>query len=131
MSVSTEDLEAIANEWAAAEHQGDVAFLEEALTSDFVAVGPQGLVIPKARWLGRHQPGQLVCELIRLDKHQVRTYGDTTVVICRETMRDTVEHEDGIVNTKDQFRLTLIFVRDQERWLLASLQISPILGPDS
>jgi hypothetical protein len=38
------------------------------------------------------------------------------------------EGENGRFSINEQFRDTLVFVRQDGRWLLAGLQLSPILG---
>jgi len=38
------------------------------------------------------------------------------------------EDENGRYDIHEQFRATLVFVRQQGHWLLAGLQLSPILG---
>jgi hypothetical protein len=54
----------------------------------------------------------------------VRLYGDAAVVTGRQSAEG--EYED--YDLKDQFRATLIFVKQQGRRLLAGLHLSPIAG---
>ena len=51
-------------------------------------------------------------------------YGDAAVVTDRQSAEG--EYED--YDLKDQFRATLIFVKQQGRRLLAGLHLSPIAG---
>ncbi len=128
MSDQTQQLEKLAREWAAAELRGDTAFLGEILADDFVGVGPRGFTLSKEQWLSRHEAGNLRYESFGLDELEVRLYGDAAVMVCRETAEGVYEDENGRYDIHEQFRATLVFVRQQENWLLAGLQLSPILG---
>jgi hypothetical protein len=50
------------------------------------------------------------------------------VTVCRQTAEGVYEDENGRYDIHEQFRATLVFVRQQGRWMLAGLQLSPILG---
>src|SRR5215203_978467 len=67
-------VEEFVGEWAAAEHRSDAAFLERALTDDFVGVGPLGFLLNKQQWLGRFAGG-LSYESFALDELKTRFYG--------------------------------------------------------
>ena len=128
MSDTVRQLEGLALEWAAAELRGDTAFLASALTEDFVGVGPRGFTLSREQWLARHEAGNLKYESFELDEVQVRLYEAAAVMVCRETAEGVYEDENGRYDINEQFRETLIFVKQQGRWLLAGLQLSPILG---
>jgi ketosteroid isomerase-like protein len=121
-------LEELAREWASAELRGDIAFLGSVLTDDFVGVGPRGFTLIREQWLARHEAGNLKYESFGLDEVEVRPYGDAAVTVCREIAKGVYEDENGRYDIHEQFRATLIFVRQRERWLLTGLQLSPILG---
>jgi zinc transporter ZupT len=59
---------------------------------------------------------------------EVRPYGDAAVTVCRQTAEGVYEDENGRYDINEQFRATLVFVKQQGRWLLASLHLSPIVG---
>jgi ketosteroid isomerase-like protein len=120
----TSQLKELGEDWAAAELRSDTVFLEHALADDFVGVGPRGFMLTKDQWLARHESGALRYEYLQWDDVQVRVYRDAAVATGRETVKGKYEDHD----LQDQFRTTLVFVKPQERWLLASLHLSPIAG---
>jgi len=128
MDEQSQQIERLAEDWAAAELRGDTAFLGRALADDFVGVGPRGFTLKKEQWLERHGSGKLRYESFGLDEVEVRPYGDSAVTICRQTAEGVYEDENGRYDIHEQFRVTLVFVKQEGRWLLAGLQLSPILG---
>jgi uncharacterized protein (TIGR02246 family) len=118
----------LGEDWAAAELRGDTSFLGEILADDFVGVGPRGFMLTKDQWLPRHEAGSLRYESFGLDEVQVRLFGDAAITVCRQSARGVYEDENGRFDLDDQFRATLVFVRQDGRWQLANLQLSPILG---
>lgn len=121
-------LERLGEQWAAAELRGDVASLGEILADDFVGVGPRGFMLSRDEWISRHETGSLKYESFGLDEMQVRLYGDAAVAVCRQSAVGVYEGEHGRFDLNEQFRATLVSVREEGRWLLAGLQLSPILG---
>lgn len=122
-------LEKLGEEWATAEFRGDTASLRELLTDDFVGVGPRGFTLTKEQWLLRHEAGNLKYESFELDEVEVRPHEDVAVMVCRQSAEGAYEDEKyGRYDIHEQFRATLVFVCQRERWLLVSLQLSPILG---
>ena len=109
MNHQIEELNSLVEDWASAELRGDTAFLDDVLADDFVGVGPR-------------------YETFGLDEVSIRPYGDAAVVVCRQSAEGMYEDENGRYDIHEQFRATLIFVKQQENWLLAGLQLSPILG---
>jgi len=128
MQDNSERVERLADEWAAAELRGDTSSLAEILADDFVGVGPRGFTLTKDQWLFRHDTGSLRYESFGLDEIQVRTYRDAVVMVCRQSAEGVYEDENGRFDIGDQFRVTLVLVRQGGRWQLAGLQLSPILG---
>jgi uncharacterized protein (TIGR02246 family) len=128
MSIKTEDLSELANDWAAAELNGDTASLKEILADDFVAVGPRGFSLTRQQWIARHEAENLKYGSFGLDEAEVRTYGDAAIVVCRQTAAGVYADENGRYDIDERFRATLVFVRQRGAWLLAGLQLSPILG---
>ena len=128
MSDQTQKITELGEDWAAAELRGDVASLAAILADDFVGVGPRGFTLTRDQWLSRHDTGSLRYESFGLDEVQVRPYGDAAITVCRQSTEGVYEDENGHFELDAQFRLTLVFVKQDGRWLLAGLQLSPILG---
>lgn len=115
-------LEVLAREWAAAEQRGDTASLAHMLADDFVGIGPRGFMLTKEQWLARYTSGGLRNASFALDEVRVRVYGDAAVATGRQTQRGDFQGHD----IAGQFRTTQVFVRQDGRWLLAALHLSPI-----
>jgi ketosteroid isomerase-like protein len=128
MSHQTQNVTTLGEDWAAAELRGDTAFLAEILADDFVGVGPRGFTLTREQWLSRHGTGSLRYEAFGLDEVQTRLFGDAAITVCRQSARGVYEDENGRFDLDDQFRATLVFVKQDESWQLAGLQLSPILG---
>ena len=128
VSDQTQDVMTLGEDWAAAELRGDTAFLAEVLADDFVGVGPRGFMLTKEQWLSRHDTGSLRYEAFGLDEVEVRLFGDAAITVCRQGARGAYEGENGRFELDDRFRATLVFVKQDGRCRLASLQLSPILG---
>jgi ketosteroid isomerase-like protein len=119
-------VEGFVEEWAAAEQRGDAAFLEVALTDDFVGVGPLGFVLTKEQWLGRFAGG-LTYESFALDEVDVRLYGEVAVLTGRQKQAGSFQGND----VGGEFRVTVMLVEREGRWLLAGWHASPIAGVPS
>ena len=128
MSIKTEELSDLANDWAAAELDGDTASLKEILADDFVGVGPRGFSLTREQCIARHEAENLKYGSFGLDEAEVRTYGDAAIAVCRQTAAGVYEDENGRYDIDERFRATLVFVRQEGNWRLAGLQLSTILG---
>lgn len=117
----------LANAWATAELRGDVSFLKQTLTDDFVGVGMLGFLLTKQQWLARHRSGEMRNSVYTLDETQARVYDTTVIVIGRLTQEATYQGNP----TNAQLRAMLISVRQDGQWRLASLQVTPIGQPPS
>ena len=116
---------ALGARWAQSERTADVAALAELAADDFRLVGPFGFVLDKTQWVARYAPGELVTSSLDWDEVEVRDFGTTAIAIGRQTQQATYQGRpaDG------QFRVTHVFVRDGDRWALASLHLSLAAPP--
>ena len=128
MGDQTLKVQKLGQTWATAELRGDSTSLREVLVEDFVGVGPRGFMLTKEQWLSRHETGSLGYESFALNEMQVRLYADAAITVCRQSAVGVYEGKNGRFSINEQFRDTLVFVRQDGRWLLAGLQLSPILG---
>jgi ketosteroid isomerase-like protein len=128
MSDQTQKITELGEDWAAAELRGNTSSLRGILADDFIGVGPRGFMLTRDQWLSRHDLGSLRYESFGLDEVEVRLYGDAAVMVCRQSAVGAYEGENGRFDLNEQFRATLVFVKQDGHWRLASLQLSPILG---
>jgi ketosteroid isomerase-like protein len=119
-------LQRFVGEWADAERREDVAFLSEALTDDFIGIGPLGFMLTKDQWLGRYAGG-LSYDSFALDEVAARFYGGAAVATGRQSQAGEFQGNDA----SGEFRATLILAEQEGRWLLAGLHLSPIAGSPS
>ena len=126
MEGRSRQVERFIEKWAAAEQRGDAAFLEGALTDDFVGVGPLGFMLTKEQWLGRFAGG-LSYESFALQDVGVRLHGNAAVVTGRHVLAGGFQGND----VGGEFRATLVLVEREGRWLLAGWHASPIAGAPS
>ncbi len=111
-------------EWSDAEVRGDRSALDAILTDGFVGVGPRGFVLTKAEWLDRHASGDLKYRSIDVDEIEVHPYGDAVLVTSVQSQQGAYQSHD----IAGSFRASQMVVRDGDRWRVASLQLSPMMG---
>lgn len=111
--------------WAHAEQGGDTAALAAMTTDDFTLVGPLGFVLNKQQWLERYHGGDLVTKSLDWHDGEIREYGDCAVVVGVHSQK--AEYRGKSVD--GEFRSTHVAVRQDGRWLLAGIQLSPISAP--
>ena len=112
----------LAEAWAAAELRRDTAFLEQRLIDDFIGIGPLGFMLTKQEWITRYQSGDLQYDSFTLDAVRVRVYNEAAIVTGRQAQQGAYQGN----NIQGHFRITLMFVYDQNQWRLASLHLSTI-----
>jgi ketosteroid isomerase-like protein len=122
---TVQELDDLGQAWAKAELNADVDFLDRLLADDFIGIGPLGFLLTKQQWLMRHRSGDLKFIQFTWDEVQTRLYGDTAIVIGRQSQVATHKGEDA----NAQLRMTQVYVRRDGAWRLAGVQMSPIQMP--
>jgi hypothetical protein len=110
---------------AAAERAGDVAALDVLLDPQFVGIGPRGFVLTREQWLERYRTGSLQNQEFAWEDVQVRDFRDAAVSLGVQAQQTTYQGHDS----SGRFRGTLVTVRKDGRWLIASVHLSPLAEP--
>jgi ketosteroid isomerase-like protein len=123
-SASEAEVLDLVRRWAEAEQHNDAEPLGGLLADDFVGVGPLGFVLARDQWLGRFQGG-LDNRALAVPDPQVHDHGNAAVVV------GLLDQETGFQgrDNSSRFRVTLLAVRQADRWLLASTHIGPLQDP--
>jgi ketosteroid isomerase-like protein len=124
MTTQTDEITNFLSDRAAAELQGDTAFLDSHLTDDFVGVGPLGFMLSKQDWLARHETVDLTYDAFQLDEIQTRVYGDAAVVSVHQKAAATYQGHP----VPGHARATLVLVHLSGAWQLAGVHMSFIAG---
>lgn len=123
MGTGNEEVAAFLAEWVRAERDGDATALDRLLVDDFQGVGPFGFTLSKSVWLERFAGG-LRYDEFSLDDTQVRSYGDTAVVVGQQNQRGS--HQGNPV--PEAARATLVLLNESGGWRLASIHMSFVAG---
>jgi ketosteroid isomerase-like protein len=102
--------------------RGDAAVLESMVADDCRIIGPKSFFIDRAEWIGTHEAGNY--EQVRLESREIelRVHGDTAIrwEVQDSSCRYNGEAIDGL------FRVTEVWIRQPDRWRLASLQYTSL-----
>ncbi|NJP45536.1 nuclear transport factor 2 family protein [Actinacidiphila epipremni] len=118
------ELAEFARRWSEAELRGDVAALDELLTDDFTAVGPQGFVLDKKQWIDRYASGALIHDAFTWEEVTVRRHGRAAVAVGVQGQQSVYDGRDA----DGHFRVTQMIVADGAQWKLAAVHLSPTGG---
>jgi hypothetical protein len=125
MENTEKELLELANSWIDAEKRGDILFLEDTLIDDFRGIGPLGFVLSKNEWIERHKSGDFKYESLNLKETNVRVYNDAAILIGLQEQK--AAYKGNSINA--QFRISLVFVKHNEKWKIAGIQLSAIGQP--
>ena len=119
-----DSIQALLDEWSAAEQAGDTERLEALLTDDFAGVGPLGFILPRQAWLARHRQGDLTYDSFGLAEVQARVHGEAAVVTARNNTQGSYQGHP----IPEATRVTLVLVGEAGGWQLAAAHMSFIAG---
>lgn len=114
------DMQRLIDDWVAAELHGDADALARITADDFVGIGPRAFTLTKEQWLARYRSGELRQSAFALNESSVRRYGDTAIVVGRQSQQTTFKGGD----VSGEFRVTLVLVRRAGGWQLINWQAS-------
>jgi ketosteroid isomerase-like protein len=122
------EISKLGQRWAHAELHGDAAGLDDLLAADFTGVGPRGFILTRNQWLQRYLSGDLKNTKFSWGDTTVRGYGDVAVAIgVQDQVAEYNSHP-----ASGRFRVTLVAIRQQGNWRIASVHISgPLMTPDA
>jgi ketosteroid isomerase-like protein len=113
------------DEFHAALLAGDAGVLQSMVTEECRIIGPKGFYIDRDEWIRTHKDSEY--EQLRLESREVeiQPWGHDTVI--RWEVQDSScvykgQTIDGL------FRVTQVWVRQDERWRLASVQYTSMSG---
>jgi ketosteroid isomerase-like protein len=125
MTTTENEIRELGRRWAEAEQRGDTDALTGLSTDDFTLVGPAGFVLDRAQWFAGYRSGALKIQSLSWDDVRVRDYGDTVVAIGVRTQEATYQGSPA----GGRFRGTHVVTRQDGRWLMAGVHLSPMAGP--
>lgn len=104
-----------------AQVDGDFETIESLLAPDIMFIGPKGYITDVEEWLTVHRNGeykQTVMESIDAD---IRVYGKTAILY--DLKNSECVYKDEMI--KGIFRTTQVWIKQQDRWQLTSVQFTP------
>jgi len=125
MTTTTDQVRELGDRWVAAEIKGDVDMLDSVATDDFRLVGPFGFVLDKEQWLDRYRSGDFTTTSLAWHDVDIRDYGDAAISIGTQTQEAAYQ---GTPSNGD-FRITHVFIRANDHWAIAGMQLSPTTLP--
>jgi hypothetical protein len=120
------DLNYLVRELTKVELRGDAVYLDSALAGNFIGIGPRGFMLTKDERLERHRSGDLKYDVFDRDEVAVRVHGDAAIVTSREMSKAKYKGQEVPAG---QYRSMQVFVREGGQWLLAGVQLGPIMDP--
>jgi AcrR family transcriptional regulator/ketosteroid isomerase-like protein len=122
---ATADVLATVQAWANAEEAMDTPAVGDLLDEQFMAIGPRGFVLNRQQWLDRYPSGDLKQQRFEVSEASVRVFGDTAIVLAKQSQQTTYKDEDA----SGVFSITLILVSTGSGWRLAGEHLSPAPPP--
>lgn len=125
--ISPSQIEALVDQWAAAELAGDPDAVLSVLTDDFVGIGPVGFALDREQWAARHRGGDVDNREFIVDDRDVRMCEGAAIVVARLTQETIARGHD----TSAAFRVGLVARPHRDGWGIAQVQLSgPLIAAD-
>jgi hypothetical protein len=105
--------------------KGDAAFLDSALTDDWMVVTADGSAFEKAQHEKEWKDGTIKYLVMDKSEMKIRTYGDTGVVTGR--IRTRMSFKGKEFEASDRF--TEVYARRDGKWRCVSVQVTRIAPP--
>jgi ketosteroid isomerase-like protein len=113
----------IQHEWAEARMKGDSSYIRTLEAGNCTVVWPDGSIVNKREDL-ESMTGDIVFTEFKIDDLQVRSYGDTGIVVGQ----GTIKAREGKQNLLGgNFVWTDTFMKHDGAWKVVASQITPVL----
>ena len=121
MSSTTEEISRLGARWVDAELAGDVEVLDALVADDFRLVGPFGFVLDKEQWLERYRSGDFKTTVMTWHDVDVREHDGSVIAIGTQSQEAAYRGAPS----NGEFRITHVFVRAGDDWIIAGMHLSP------
>ena len=112
-------IRALQKQFDTAELHADAETLRRLIADDFLSIGPKGFVLDKQEWIDRHV--YFTYDALDIDDIDIRLYDNNAIV--RNIQRNKASYKNEHVELA--LRVSQTWVRKQEQWQLAAIQLSP------
>ena len=126
MKQSTQDEQAlikIQHEWAHARMKGDSSYTRRLEAENCTIVWPDGSIVDKREDL-KSMTGDIVFTEFKIDDLQVRSYGDTGIVVGQGVIK---AHKGKQNLLGGKFVWTDTFIKQDGAWKVVASQVTPVL----
>ncbi len=128
LAAAKKELIQLENEWAKAYLTRDVSALDRIVAEGWAFTGADGDVCSKAEDIADVASGTFVATVFEVSDLKVKLFGDTAVVVGRQTVRATYKGQDASA----VYRITDVWQRREGRWQAISSHLSrsaPVVAP--
>jgi ketosteroid isomerase-like protein len=124
ITVLTEEVKKLMQEWMESYGKRDTAFLERYLSDDYVSTFPDGTVLDKKGEIESVKSGAVAFTEIPSEM-KVRIYGEAAVITGRSTIKAKVKGQD----VSGEYRFTHMWIKRSDRWEVVASQVTRIAKP--
>jgi ketosteroid isomerase-like protein len=124
ITVLTEEVKKLMQEWMESYAKRDTAFLERYLSDDYVSTFPDGTVLDKTGEIESVKSGAVAFTEIPSEM-KVRIYGEAAVITGWSTIKAKVKGQD----VSGEYRFTHVWIKRSDRWQVVASQVTRIVKP--